>query len=206
MAIIRNTTSSRFKFTPPFCHVLPLHNIFAVNRNKMAMNFSRSFSCRVKKSNYCTNLSCGGILYRHGHFKHILWTERCRDCGRWTLPWPTVPISHGSTAISEKLSLAFLLDLHPDSSDISHTNDALNFHRDTRVNATLVARLLLSQIAQKLSRWKKGVCTSRICSHSRILLASKMFVTVREALSNAQPEYDNRLIVNETPRHKKYLR
>jgi hypothetical protein len=62
------------------------------------INFS--FSFRVKKSNYCTNLTIGGILNRHGHFKHTLRAQRCRDCGRWTLPCHTVPISHGSTAIS----------------------------------------------------------------------------------------------------------
>jgi hypothetical protein len=44
----------------------------------------------------------GGILNRHGHFKHTLRAQRCRDCGRWTLPCHTVPISHGSNAFSEK--------------------------------------------------------------------------------------------------------
>jgi hypothetical protein len=41
------------------------HNIFAVNRNKLAMNFSSSFSFRVKTLNYCTNLTFGGILNIH---------------------------------------------------------------------------------------------------------------------------------------------
>jgi hypothetical protein len=67
--LIMNITSSCFKFTTPFCHVLPVHNIFAVNRNKLAINFSSSFSFRVKKSNYCTNLTFGEILNRHNHFK-----------------------------------------------------------------------------------------------------------------------------------------
>jgi hypothetical protein len=58
----------------------------------------------VKKSNYCTNLTFGGILNRHGHFKHTLLAQRCRDCGRWTPPCHTVPISYGNTAISEKKS------------------------------------------------------------------------------------------------------
>jgi hypothetical protein len=67
----------------------------------------------VKKSNYCTNFPFGRILNWHGHFKHTLRAQRCRDCGRWTVPCHTVPISHGSTAISgEKKSLAFLLDLY----------------------------------------------------------------------------------------------
>jgi hypothetical protein len=55
----------------------------------------------------------GGILNRHGHFKHTLRAQRCRDCGRWTLSCHTVPISHSSTAISGKIiSLPFLLDLY----------------------------------------------------------------------------------------------
>jgi hypothetical protein len=91
---------------------LPVHNIFAVNRNKLAMNFSSIFSFRLKKSNYCTNLTFGGISNRHGHFKHTLQAQRCRDCGRWTLPCHTVPFSHISTAISDKNSLAFLVDLY----------------------------------------------------------------------------------------------
>jgi hypothetical protein len=67
----------------------------------------------MKKSNYCMNLTFGGILNQHGHFKHTLRAQRCHDCGRWTLPCHTVPISHGSTAISEKKkSLAFLLGLY----------------------------------------------------------------------------------------------
>jgi hypothetical protein len=36
----------------------------------------------AKKSNYCTNLTFGGILNRHGHFKHTLRAQRYRDCGR----------------------------------------------------------------------------------------------------------------------------
>jgi hypothetical protein len=66
----------------------------------------------VKKSNYCKNLTFDGILNQHGHFKHTLPAQRCRDCGRWPPPCHTVPISHGSTAISINNSLAFLLDLY----------------------------------------------------------------------------------------------
>jgi hypothetical protein len=94
--------TSCFKFMTPFCHVLPVHNIFAINRNKMMMNFSSGFSFRMKKSNYCTNLTFGRILNRHSHFKHTLRAQRYCDCGPWTQPCHTVPISHGSTAISEK--------------------------------------------------------------------------------------------------------
>jgi hypothetical protein len=39
MVFIMNITSSRFKF----CHILPVHNIFAVNRNKLAMKFRQQF-------------------------------------------------------------------------------------------------------------------------------------------------------------------
>jgi hypothetical protein len=28
------------------------------------------------------NLTVGGILNRHGHFKYTLRAQRCRDCGR----------------------------------------------------------------------------------------------------------------------------
>jgi hypothetical protein len=65
----------------------------------------------VKKSNYCTNVTFGGILNRHGHFRHTLRGQRCRDYGRWTLPCHTVPISHGSTAISEKKYVPFIFTL-----------------------------------------------------------------------------------------------
>jgi hypothetical protein len=48
----------------------------------------------------------GGILNRHGHFKHTAST---------TLPWlgpVNTALSYGSTSISGKNSLAFLLDLY----------------------------------------------------------------------------------------------
>jgi hypothetical protein len=109
---IMSITSSHFKFTTPFCQVLPVHNILTVNRNKLVVNFSSSFSLCMKKPNYCTNLTFGGILNQHGQFKHTLRAQRCRDCGRWTLPCHTVTIAHSSTAISEKISLKFLLDLY----------------------------------------------------------------------------------------------
>jgi hypothetical protein len=96
---------------------LPVHNIY---KNKLAMNFSSSFSFRVKKSNYCTNFTFGGILNRRGHFNHTLRAQICRDCGRWTQPCHTVSISHSSTAISEKNSLAALLDLYLYFPDIPH--------------------------------------------------------------------------------------
>jgi hypothetical protein len=51
-------------------------------------------------------------LNGHGHFKNKLRAQRCRDCGRWTQPCHTVPISQGSTAFSEEKFLAFLLDLY----------------------------------------------------------------------------------------------
>jgi hypothetical protein len=56
MTFIMNITSFRFKFTT-FCNILPVHNIFVVNRNKLAINFSSSFSFRLKKSNYCARTS-----------------------------------------------------------------------------------------------------------------------------------------------------
>jgi hypothetical protein len=39
------------------------------------------------------------------------------------------------------------------------------------VKATLVARPLLTPVAQKLCRWEHGVFTSRTCVHSRTLLS-----------------------------------
>jgi hypothetical protein len=52
---------------------------------------------------------------------NTLQAQRCRDCGRWTQPFLSVPTSHGSTVISErkKQSLAFLLDLYLYFPDIS---------------------------------------------------------------------------------------
>jgi hypothetical protein len=43
-------------------------------------------------------------------------------------------------------------------------------HRDTRVKVTLVARPLLTQGAQKLCTWERGVFTNRTCIHSRASL------------------------------------
>jgi hypothetical protein len=43
MTFIMNITSSRFKFTTPFCHVLPVHNISAVNRKKISDEFQQQF-------------------------------------------------------------------------------------------------------------------------------------------------------------------
>lgn len=97
-----NNSSSCFKFMTPFCYVLPVLNIFAINRNKLVMNFSSGFSFHMKKSNYCTNFTFGGILNRHGHFKHILQAQRCRVCGRWTQPCYTVLISHGTLPFLKK--------------------------------------------------------------------------------------------------------
>jgi hypothetical protein len=54
------------------------------------------------------------------HFKHTLRAQRCRDCGRWTLPCHTVPISHGSTAFSEKKIPCISLDLYLYFPNIPH--------------------------------------------------------------------------------------
>jgi hypothetical protein len=75
----------------------------------------------MRKSNYCTNLTFGGILNRHGHFKHTLRAQRCRAGDRWTQPCHTVPLSHRGTGISGKKKVAFLLDLYLYFPDIPRT-------------------------------------------------------------------------------------
>lgn len=50
--LIMDITSSWFKFIPSICHVFHVHNIFARNRNKVAMNFSSSFAFYTKESDH----------------------------------------------------------------------------------------------------------------------------------------------------------
>jgi hypothetical protein len=70
---------------------------------------------------------------------HTLRVQRCRDCGRWTLPCHTIPISHGSTAISEKKkSLAFLLYLYLYFPNIL-TNLRILFYNSSLVTWTVVS-------------------------------------------------------------------
>jgi hypothetical protein len=65
----------------------------------------------MKKSNYSTNLTFGGILNRYGHFKHTAST---------TLPWlagevsPVIRFLSHTAALPflKKKSLAYLLDLY----------------------------------------------------------------------------------------------
>jgi hypothetical protein len=85
------------------------------------INFNSSFLFRVKKSNYCMNLTFGVFLKGHGPFKNTVWAQRCRDWSRWTVPCHTVPISHGNTAITEKEknSLTLLQDLYFYSPDFT---------------------------------------------------------------------------------------
>jgi hypothetical protein len=51
-----------------------------------------------------------------------------------------------------------------------HVIDSSNLRRGVRVKVTLVARLLLTPVEQKLCRRERGIFTSRMCVHSRTLL------------------------------------
>jgi hypothetical protein len=66
---------------------------------------------------------------------------------------------------------------------------------DTQVKVTLVARLLLIPVAQKLCRCKHGVFMSRTCVHSQTLFALKLFAAVSEAFSKA---YSDKEVPNKT--------
>jgi hypothetical protein len=59
----------------------------------------------------------------------------------------------------------------------SRVMDSPSFHRNTRLSVILVARLLLSLLAQKFSSFEHD-CTSRMRAYAPIL-----FVLVREAFS-----------------------
>jgi hypothetical protein len=76
--------------------------------------------------------------------------------------------------------------------------DSPNLLRDTRVKVTLVARPLLTPVAQKLCRCEH-VLTSRTCVHSRTFFTLKSFAAVREAFSNAKPEKE---VQNRTTIHR----
>jgi hypothetical protein len=93
-------------------------NIFAVGERVAPLHWlSLILGCVTRYpsfiSRHNTVQKVGGILSQHSHFKHAPRAQRYHDCGRWTLPCHTVPISHSSTAISgKKKSLAFLLDFY----------------------------------------------------------------------------------------------
>jgi hypothetical protein len=63
----------------------------------------------------------------------------------------------------------------------------------------MVARPLLTPAAQKPCMCEHGVFTSRTCVHSRTYFASKSFVAVREAFSNAYPDKE---VPNKTTVHR----
>jgi hypothetical protein len=56
------------------------------------------------------------------------------------------------------------------------------------VKVTLIARPLITPVAQKLCWCKHGVFTSRTCIHSQTLITWKSSAAVREAFSNAYPD------------------
>lgn len=58
---------------------------------------------------------------------------------------------------------------------------------NTRVRVTLVARPLLTQVAQKLCIWKHGVMPSRTCVLSRTSLDIVIICCCSWAFSNASP-------------------
>jgi hypothetical protein len=64
---------------------------------------------------------------------------------------------------------------------------------------TLVARPLITPVAQKLCRCEYGVFTNRTSVHYRTLLASKSFAAVREAFSNT---YSDKEVQNQTTIHR----
>jgi hypothetical protein len=63
-----------------------------------------------------------------------------------------------------------------------------NLARDIRVKVTLVARLLLTPVAQELYRCEYGALMSRTCVHSATLLRILIFSAVREAFRSAYPD------------------
>lgn len=63
-----------------------------------------------------------------------------------------------------------------------------NPRRETRVKISLVARPLLTKVAQKLCRCEHWVFTSRKCVILERYFASKSFAVVREAFTNACPD------------------
>jgi hypothetical protein len=62
--------------------------------------------------------------------------------------------------------------------------DSPNLPRYTRVKVTLVARPLLTPVAQTLCRYEYGLFTSNTCVH----FESKSFADIREAFNNAYPD------------------
>jgi hypothetical protein len=65
--------------------------------------------------------------------------------------------------------------------------DSPNLLRDTRVKVIIVARSLVTPVAQQLYGFEHGVFTSRKGVHSHHF-ASKSFAAAPEAFSNAYPE------------------
>jgi hypothetical protein len=71
--------------------------------------------------------------------------------------------------------------------------------RDTRVKVIIVARPLLTPVAQNLYRCEHGVLRSRTYVHSRTLLLTKIFRAVREAFNNGYPDKE---VSNKTTIHR----
>jgi hypothetical protein len=73
--------------------------------------------------------------------------------------------------------------------------DSLNFPHDPRVNVALVARRMLSPLAQKLYMRERGVFSPEDW------FTSKLFAAVQEAFSNAYPHKDvqNKTTVLKSP-------
>jgi hypothetical protein len=115
------------------------------------------FKMLVANSNYTT---CFSLVYYHTSGVQLVvhstaWYERYRmyhlRCNPRAITCIQVEISN------QRQALPSLLDFP-------------NLPCDIRVKVTLVARPLLTSVAQKLCRWKHGVFTSRTCVHSRELI------------------------------------
>jgi hypothetical protein len=77
-----------------------------------------------------------------------------------------------------------------------------NLHRNTELKVTLVARPLLTPVAQKLCRCEHGVFTTKRMFILEHYFAPKSSAAVREAFSNAYPDKEvpnktiHRLVTN----------
>jgi hypothetical protein len=86
-----------------------------------------------------------------------------------------------------------------DTSPYNRSSQHPPLHHDTLVKVTLVARPLLTPVAQKLCRCEHYVFTSGTCAHSRKLIRVEIVCCCSEAFSSSYPDTE---VPNKTTMHR----
>ena len=83
---VMNICSRIPKHCAPFSDIGRVHNMFTIDCNKSAVNFTGSKVFRLQKPNHTSHLTVGGIWYRRVHCHNPLHSQcekvRCTNCIR----------------------------------------------------------------------------------------------------------------------------